>query len=177
MERLTLNIEGNVLIKDADTGEILLSKHNAIHSGNMNYAIASLLAGQRDNEQREGFIFEMAFGDGGTTLDSMGVAIPKSPRIDDISSVLWEETYRKSIHFSLTENSNNNLAVVRETSETHSDIIVNCLLDYNEPESDYSFDEIGLISQQNRLLTHLIFNPIVKTDRQIQVLYTLRITT
>jgi hypothetical protein len=80
--------------------------------------------------------------------------------------------------------------VVHTTGTTYTDIIVTCTLDYNEPsgqdqyddtstiEGDYVFDEIGLVSQQGRLLTHLIFHPVQKSaNRKIQIVYTVRIST
>ena len=87
------------------------------------------------------------------------------------------------------EDPDNNTQVIHEGGTTYSDVIITCTLDYSEPagqdalddtadqEGDYVFDEIGLVSQQGRLLTHLIFHPVQKSgNRKIQVVYTVRIT-
>jgi hypothetical protein len=62
------------------------------------------------------------------------------------------------------------------------------LLDYTEPSGQqafdnsatmsgtYVFDELGLINESGRLLTHVIFHPVQKSlNRLIQIDYTIRI--
>jgi hypothetical protein len=79
--------------------------------------------------------------------------------------------------------------VVHSGGNTFSDIVITSTLDYGEPigqaalddtadlEGDFVFDEIGLVSQQGRLLTHLIFHPVQKSaNRKIQIVYTVRIS-
>ena len=46
----TAGIDGHVLVKDYETGEILLDKHNAINYVNMAVALASLLANELEEE-------------------------------------------------------------------------------------------------------------------------------
>ena len=41
---------------------------------------------------------------------------------------------------------------------------------------DYIFDEIGLINEADKYISHIVFHPIQKSaNRKIQVIYTLRI--
>jgi hypothetical protein len=71
-------------------------------------------------------------------------------------------------------------------------VFITCLLDYGEPSgqeafdntnnanSNYVFDELGLVSyngtSEGRLLTHVIFHPVQKSlNRLIQIDYTVRI--
>ena len=44
-----LGMDGHVLIRDIDTGEVLLNKHNAINFYNMSIALSSLLAKKEDD--------------------------------------------------------------------------------------------------------------------------------
>ena len=72
----------------------------------------------------------------------------------------------------------------------YTDIFVSCLLDYAEPsgqqafdnsstmQGEFVFDELGLISESGKLLTHVIFSPVQKSlNRLIQIDYTVRIQT
>jgi hypothetical protein len=78
------------------------------------------------------------------------------------------------------------------TGTNYTDVFITCLLDYGEPggqeafdntnnnDSDYVFDELGLVSYSStgnpRLLTHVIFHPVQKSlNRLIQIDYTVRI--
>lgn len=189
MENLNLNIEGHVVIKDPDSGQIILNRRNAIHRENMSFTIASLLTNSRNFEFLDGYISKLAFGNGGVLVDGSGNITYNSPNVSDISDELYNQTYIKDINFDRVDDVNNNTTVVHTGGKTFSDIVVTCTLDYNEPvgqdpyddtatqEGDYIFDEIGLVSQQGRLLTHLIFHPVQKSaNRKIQVIYTVRIS-
>ena len=61
-------IEGFVKIHDPQTGEVLVDKKNAIHYENISVAMAETLS-NRD----VGWIYEMAFGNGGSSVDPTGV--------------------------------------------------------------------------------------------------------
>ena len=58
-EKFIGGINGHIVIKDKDTGEILADQSNAIHFENMSLAIGLALSGQA-----QGFIDSMAFGNG-----------------------------------------------------------------------------------------------------------------
>ena len=84
-----------------------------------------------------------------------------------------------------------NKSVVSHTANnTYSDVEVTCTLDYNVPAGQdttdtatsqtgtYIFDELGIYSANEDLLTHVVFHPVQKSaNRKIQVVYTLRIRT
>ena len=54
-DRTLAFIDGHVLIRDYDTNEVLLDKHNAINYENFAVAIASLLSGTVDSTTGQGF--------------------------------------------------------------------------------------------------------------------------
>jgi hypothetical protein len=56
-------IEGFVKIHDPQTGEVLLDKKNAIHYENISLAMAQTLS-----DRNVGYIYEMAFGNGGSSV-------------------------------------------------------------------------------------------------------------
>lgn len=189
MDSLNLKVEGHVLIKDADTGEIILKRRNAIHKENMSYAIASCLTNSLNSTGLEGFVYQLAFGNGGVVVDSTGNVVYKDTRTVTITDSLYNQTYQKVVDNSFDDDNDNNTKVVHETGTTYSDIVVTCTLDYSEPagqdaldntvdlEGEFVFDEMGLVSQQGRLLTHLIFHPVQKSsNRKFQIIYTVRIS-
>jgi hypothetical protein len=189
LDHLNLHVEGHVLIKDAVTGEVILNRRNAIHRENMSVAIASVLTRTVGVNGLEGFIQSMSFGNGGAIVDGSGNITYNSPNVNDPTAELYNPTYTKDVSFSREEDADDHTTFTHMSGATFSDIIIISTLDYGEPvgqdplddtsdqEGDYVFDEIGLVSQQGRLLTHLIFHPVQKSaNRKIQVVYTIRIT-
>ncbi|SRR6056297_484794 len=190
MDQLKLHVEGHVLIRDFDTGEVLLNRRNAIHRENMSYAIASALSNTTGVNGFLGFIQSMAFGNGGVIVDGSGNITYNAVNITSVVDELYNQTYIKNVNSTVDDDVENNTNVIHTGGTTYSDVVVTCTLDYAEPvgqdplddtadqEGDYVFDEIGLVSQQGRLLTHLIFHPVQKSaNRKIQVVYTVRIST
>ena len=181
-----MQMDGHVLIRDKATGEILLNKHNAINFYNMSIAIASLLANKTDSSNGDlGFhIATMAFGNGGTVIDGVGNVFYKEPNVGNITDALYAETYSKDVTQGTTEN---NVDVSTYEGQVYSDIIVTATLEYAEPagqntidndtgSGDYVFDEIALVTESGRYLTHLIFHPIEKSaNRHLEIIYTVRI--
>jgi len=179
-------IDGHVLIKDYETGEVLLDKHNAINYINMAFALASLLANKLDEETNATWnIASMAYGNGGSTVDPSGSISYKTPDVNTFAGTLYNETYRKSV---ADVDSDNKIDVVQYTNKPWADVVVTSTLDYSEPEDadtldtsmdfadDYVFDEIGLVTDSGYFLTHIVFHPIQKSmNRKIQIIYTLRI--
>jgi hypothetical protein len=189
-ENAGFHVEGHIKIWYPETGEVAINKRNAIHYENMSISLAESLG-----NEGKGFIYEMVFGNGGTTVDPTGIITYLTPNTIGINSGLYNETYAKVVD----DRSANNIDPVRNKIETrhltgtnYTDIIVSCLLDYGEPadqeafdnatntESAYVFDELGLRSYNpngpGRLLTHVIFHPVQKSlNRLIQVDYTVRV--
>ena len=69
-----LRVQGHIKIYDPETKEVFIDKKNAIHYENMSIALAESLA-----NAGQGFIYEMVFGNGGTTVDPTGVITYLTP--------------------------------------------------------------------------------------------------
>jgi hypothetical protein len=189
-ETTGVHIEGHIKIHNPETGEVFINKRNAIHYENISIALAQSLA-----NSGQGFIYEMAFGNGGTAVDPTGIITYLTPNSSGSSASLYNETYKKVVD----DRSSNNTDPTRNFIETrhvtgtnYTDVFVTCLLDYGEPsgqqafdnannsDSSYIFDELGLksysSSNNSLLLTHVIFHPVQKSlNRLIQIDYTVRI--
>ena len=183
-------MEGHIRIFDPETGEDYVNKRNAIHYENMSEALALSVA-----NKTTGFIHEMAFGNGGTSVDPTGVITYLPANSSGANANLYNQTYYKVVddNSSLnTDTARNKLQVSHTAGQIYTDIIVSCLLDYGEPsgqdafdtsgdsENQFVFDELGLRSYaadgNGRLLTHVIFHPVQKSlNRLIQIDYTVRI--
>lgn len=181
LEKTGLGVDGHVLVKDADTGEVLIDKYNAINFENFALGVASLFASKDAPDGGTFAISSMAFGNGGTVIDSAGNISYRVPSVDTQSGHLYTETYRKIIQV-------DDMEVIAYTNEVYSDIVTTVTLDYSEPadqdtlddsanvDGDYVFDELGLVTRSGLFITHLIFHPIHKSaNRKIQVIYTIRI--
>ena len=190
-------IEGFVKIHDPITGEVLVDKKNAIHYENISIAMAQSLS-NRTPEQGGGWIYEMAFGNGGSSVDPTGVITYLPPNTTGQNADLYNETYFKVVDDNSAANTdpaNNKMTVLHTSGTVYTDILVTCLLDYGEPigqqafdnstnfNGEFVFDELGLkcwngSATNLRLITHVIFHPVQKSlNRQIQIDYTLRIQT
>lgn len=192
---LSYSIEGFLKIYDPNNGEIYVDKKNAINYENMSISIAETLSSRSYGE-----IYEMAFGNGGSSVSDTGVITYLPPNVTGQNAALYNQTYAKIVDDTSVFNLDptRNKMVVSHTSGTvYTDILVECLLDYGEPagqyafdnstqtNSSYVFDELGLLanigtnstgSVITRLLTHVIFHPVQKSlNRQIQIDYTVRI--
>jgi hypothetical protein len=186
-------VEGFLKIFDPNNGEIFVDKKNAIHYENISVAMADTLA-HRD----QGWIYLMAFGNGGSSVDPTGVITYLPPNTTGQNADLYNETYAKVVDDNSAANTdpaNNNMNVLHTAGKVYTDILVTCLLDYGEPlgqqafdnstnfNGEYVFDELGLktwngSATELRLITHVIFHPVQKAlNRQIQIDYTVRIQT
>lgn len=191
-------IQGHIRITDRDTGEVIVDKSNAICPENMSIALAQSLADWFINGQRVGFIYEMAFGNGGSAVDPTGVITYLPPNTVGQNINLYNETYFKVVNQNVVANldpANNYMTVLHTNGNLYTDILVSCLLDYGEPagqmafdnsnnfNGEFVFDELGLkvwngAADNLRMITHVIFHPVQKSlNRAIQVDYTLRIAT
>lgn len=190
---IPVKIEGFVKIYDPNDGEIFVDKKNAIHYENISLAMAQTLA-----DRPLGYIYSMAFGNGGSSVDPTGVITYLPPNTIGQNANLYNQTYSKVVDDNSVANTdvaNNNMTVLHTPGKVYSDIVVRCLLDYGEPAGqqafdnstnfagEYVFDELGLKTWNGsvddlRLITHVIFHPVQKSlNRQIQIDYTLRIQT
>jgi len=190
-------IEGFVKIHNPITGEVLVDKKNAIHYENISYAMAQTLS-NRTSAQGGGWIYSMAFGNGGSSVDPTGIITYLPPNTTGQNATLYNETYAKVVNDNSSANTdpaNNKMTVLHTAGKVYTDILVTCLLDYGEPpgqqafdnstnfNGEYVFDELGLKTWNGsadnlRLITHVIFHPVQKSlNRQIQIDYTIRIQT
>lgn len=186
-------IEGFVKIFDPNSGEIFVDKRNAIHYENMSIALAQSLA-----NKNLGFIYGMAFGNGGSAVDQTGIITYLPPNTTGQNANLYNETFFKVVDDASAANTDparNKLTVLHTAGTVYTDVLVSCLLDYGEPagqqafdnstnfNGEYVFDELGLKGWEGAptellLLTHVIFHPVQKSlNRQIQIDYTVRIQT
>jgi hypothetical protein len=192
---LSYKVEGFLKIYDPNSGEVFVDKKNAINYENMSEAIADTLSSRGYGE-----IYQMAFGNGGASVDTTGVITYLPPNVTGQNAALYNQTYAKIVDDTSVFNldpTRNKMTVLHTTGTVYSDILVQCLLDYGEPsgqaafdnstqtDSSYIFDELGLLANYGtdangnvitRLLTHVIFHPVQKSlNRQIQIDYTIRI--
>jgi hypothetical protein len=186
-------ITGHVKIHDPNSGEIFYNDHNAIHYENISVALAQSLS-----NRNLGYIYQMVFGNGGSSVDPTGVITYLPPNTTGQSASLYNQTYQKVVDDNSaadTDPENNKMTVLHTAGNVYTDILVTCLLDYGEPSGqqafdnstnfngEYVFDELGLktwngSTEDLRLITHVIFHPVQKSlNRQIQIDYTLRIQT
>ena len=151
-----------------------------------------------EQKLEDGFVYEMAFGKGGTSVDPTGIITYLSPNSTGTNASLYNQTYYKVIDDNSTTNKDttrNKMEVRHTAGNKFTDIVCTCTLDYGEPtgqsafdnttnfNGDFVFDELGLKSWEgtengstNKLLNHVIFHPVQKSlNRLIQIDYTLRI--
>jgi hypothetical protein len=192
---LSYQVEGFLKIYDPNSLEVFVDKKNAINYENMSVAIADTLSSRGYGE-----IYQMAFGNGGASVDETGIITYLPPNTTGQNAALYNETYAKIVDDTSvfnTDPTRNKMTVNHTTGRVYTDILVQCLLDYGEPagqaafdnstqtDSAYIFDELGLLAYYGtdsngnvitRLLTHVIFHPVQKSlNRQIQIDYTIRI--
>ena len=187
-------ITGHVLIRDIATGEILVDKLNAINYENFSISLARTIANRPDS-----WIQEMCFGNGGVQISEIGTITYLPPNVVGQTAELYNQTYYKVVDDQSpldTDPSQNYESTSHTDGTTYTDVIVTCTLGLGEPSGqdafdtatnilgDYVFNELGLRAYSTngpntgRLLTHVIFSPVQKSlNRQIQIVYTIRIQT
>jgi hypothetical protein len=185
-----IHIEGHIHIHDPENKVTYVNKRNAIHYENISIALAESMA-----NSGQGFIYQMAFGNGGTSIDPTGIVTYLTPNTSGTNASLYDQTYAKVVNNNSATNldpSRNFIESRHVTGTNYTDIFVTCLLDYGEPSGQsafdtatnnsesFTFDELGLQSYNSDgstlLLTHVIFHPVLKSlNRLIQIDYTVRI--
>ena len=194
-ESLQPSVQGFIKItdiSDSNNPVVLVDKKNAIHYENMSEALASSLSNRGSN-----YIYEMHFGNGGTSVDPTGIINYLPPNVNTQNADLYSPTYSKVVDDTSESNTDpvrNKMEVRHIPGTVYSDILVTCLLDYGEPAGQtafdnnatttdlFAFDELGLKGWSasgagtGKLLTHVIFHPVQKSlNRLIQIEYTVRI--
>ena len=189
-EQQGVHIQGHIKIHDPESGEVIVDKRNAIHYENMSLSLAESLG-----NGGSGWIHEMAFGNGGTSVDPTGIITYLTPNSTGTNASLYNQTFKKVVDdrsVSNTDPVRNKIETRHVSGTNYTDVIVTCLLDYGEPagqdafdtatdqNSLYVFDELGLKAYaedgNGRLLTHVVFHPVQKSlNRLIQIDYTVRV--
>ena len=196
-EKAGIRVNGHVKISDPDTNEVFIDKHNAINFENFSIALASSISNKGQN-----FIYEMDFGNGGSSVDTTGIITYLPTNTIGQNANLYNPTYSKIVDNTAIANPdplNNSMVVSHIPGTVYTDILVSCLLSYGEPsgqaafdnaqsKSLYVFDELGLrgrssdgtsgILSTGLLLSHCIFHPVQKAlNRQLRIDYSVRIQT
>ena len=194
-------VRGHIKISDVtepDNKVVLIDKPNAIHYENFSQALAWSIANKGEN-----FIYEMDFGNGGTSVDPTGIITYLPTNTIGQNSNLYNPTYSKIVDNTSAANLdpvNNKMTVTHIPGTVYTDILVSCLLNYGEPagqtnfdnsqtlNGEFVFDELGLrgrsidgtsgLTSTGLLLTHVVFMPVQKSlNRLIQIDYTVRVQT
>lgn len=194
---MTTKVTGHVLIKDAVTQEVLLDKMNKVHPKNMAITIANGLANYQNHQ-----IFKVALGNGGTIINSEQKIVYLEPLASvnaSGSATLYNETYSEIVddlsgqvsagNSVISQQGDGNTAIVTCTIQLRADEPNSSITNLpngeqaqtdsqtTDTESPYTFDELGLKTENDLLLTHIIFNPIEKNaQRELIISYTLTIS-
>jgi len=197
-EKSGIYVRGHIKIFDPESQEVFIDKPNAIHYENMSQALAYSVANKGEN-----YIYEMVFGNGGTSVDPTGIITYLPTNTVGQNANLYNPTYSKIVDNTSAANlnpTNNKITISHIPGTVYTDILVTCLLDYGEPagqanfdnsqnlSGQYVFDELGLrgrstdgtvgLTSTGLLLTHVVFMPVQKSlNRLIQIDYTVRIQT
>lgn len=187
-EILGPKVRGFVKIIDTETGEILVDRPNSIHNENISVALAKSLANKND-----GPIYTMYFGNGGSTVNGIGVVTYLPPNTTGSTANLHNPTYFEIVDENRLAPSDNGMVVNHTQNALFSDIVITVVLGFGEPqgqssfddstdmEQEFVFDELGLKTfdsdpNAGLLITHVIFHPVQKSlNRSIEIQYTLRI--
>ena len=203
---LSIKFTNHVLIRDAETNEVLVDTKNDVHPQNLARVIARGLAGEPNNN-----IFRIGLGNGGTYNESITDTTRfNPPNTTGTQAKLYNETYFELV------SAGNSTTSAASTTDITSTVQIEIILDPSEPGVDqwltdasgagsatnpvnpqlpgstayvYEFDELALFAQnplwssgsttENEflLLTHVIFHPIAKTQNRKQILnYSLTIS-
>ena len=173
-----VTVQGALRIFDPNTNQVFVDKSNAIHYENMSIALAQSIA-----NRNLGYIFAMAFGNGGSAVDPTGVITYLPPNVTGQNADLYNQTFIKVVDDNSAANtdpSRNKIQVLHTPGTVYTDVLVSCLLDYGEPagqqafdnstnfNGEFVFDELGLKSWEGSgddlmLITHVIFHPVQKS--------------
>lgn len=177
-------VKGHVLIKDVQTGEVVLDKYNAIHNKNMAIAIARGLA-----NDSAGTIYKLKLGNGGSSVSGTNEIAYQAPNVTGATANLYNPTYEEIVDESNGAPAENSVTYQTNVDPATTSIVI-CTATIaagepsgqdasdssSDPENLFAFDELGLFTSDNKLLSHIIFSPILKTaNRELVITYTLTI--
>ena len=160
MEPVAFEVSGLIQVLDTNTGEMIRETKNAVHPQNMARVIARALA-HEDNH----YIYRMAFGNGGTSVDASELITYYPPRDcqapdpNSFNSTMYNQTYSEVIDDqspligtgpgAVPSNDPPTVPYVsgpgcRSTEDgLVSKVVCECVLNASEPTSEYLTDMIG----------------------------------
>lgn len=187
-----IKMSGHVLITDKMTDEILVDQTNAINFESMSWALAMSLSNWTVGGIALGPIESMVFGNGGTSVNGVGVVTYLDKNVTGLNASLYNQTYSKIIDPNNPQNENpndNNVTPVHVSGNLFSDVVCVCTLEFGEPagqlaldnatsmQNTYTFDELALKNYNGNLLTYVNFHPVQKSANRIfQIQYSIRIS-
>lgn len=184
-----VNVHGHVKMQYKDTNEVIFEKDNAIHPQNMATVIARGLAHETNS-----WVYSMGLGNGGTHIDASLNIVYLPPNTTGTGATLYNQTYSQIVDSQNASVSQGDSVVASASPAPAITSIVTVTMELSpdqpngqatsdnqttNPDSTYTFDELGLYSQDTPplLLSHLIFSPVEKTsNRSILITYTLTIS-
>lgn len=168
-DKINFNVKGYVRIFDTVSKEEIYSGHNAIHPQNMARIIARALSNEPNS-----IIHRMAFGNGGSYVDSASNIIfrpPNTGATDGWQSRLYNEVYseivdEKNVFFKqdLGSADSSNIRIGGGSSPdddpagggvlstevgVKSNITIVCVLNENEPSGQVLTDDLGVTVEEN----------------------------
>ena len=180
-------IKGHVKAFYKDNGEVVVDKFNAVHPQNMAKVLARGLANE-PNQQ----IFQIALGNGGTYIDSTQSIVYNSPNIIGLGADLYNTTYTEIVDDANTSVGIGNSVISQSAPSPDISSLVICTIQLSanepagqattdgvttDPNSAFTFDELGLKTVDGLLLSHIVFNPIEKNaQRELIISYTLTVS-
>lgn len=202
--QVNFKVKGHVLIKDKNTGEVLLDKDNAIHNQNMAVAIARGLSNTDFDSIGTHQIYALALGNGGSDVDAMGNITYQAPNVVGAAARLYNQTYYEVVDEQQSGvPTDNSVTYQQSDDDTTSVVIITATIAAGEPDgqdtsdldtdpnAQFAFDELGLftygtpaedftnttVPANSLMLSHIIFSPILKTaNRELVITYTLTIS-
>ena len=191
----SIKVKGHVLVQDKVTQEVLLDKFNAVHNKNMAIALARGLANEPPDSLGVGKaqIYKIKLGNGGSIVDGFNSITYQPPNVTGSGADLYNATYEEIVDEAQAGTPAENSVTYQESPppDETTIVIVSATIAAGEPsgqdltdtppnpdpESQYAFDELGLFTSDDLLLTHIIFSPILKTaNRELVITYTLTIS-
>lgn len=162
IEYLSSMIKGHITIKDAETGEVIVDKDNAVHFGNISTEIAQALIGDKNS-----FITYMVFGNGGVIIDSAGNIVYRKPNTSinkNETAQLYNSTLVQKLSNSatnITDGSDPMVTVPGGNTKNFEDIQSVVLLESGFPNTQQNIDNAsGSNDQVDSDETTFVFNEI-----------------
>jgi hypothetical protein len=138
IEPVNFHIDGHVKIWDPLTKEVFVDKHNAINPETMSIVTANMLSGNKNM-----YIYEMHFGNGGVVIDETGNITYKDVTTNmnnGTVAALYNPTYFKIVDNDPfidpvlnPDTSRNKMEVVHTQGLNYSDLVITCTLEESEP--------------------------------------------